>query len=317
MSSIPLSAQFIERSACIACHSGNLTEISAGLFNEGPLAAFIDTDPWGEHPAPFLIGKRWSYVKCDDCGQAFHRSILNAEWNERRFSKWMSQAAIEAFEHARRTPDSLMRKGQAHTAHILRLHELTRDIRGANPVRVLDFGCGYGEFLQACALHGFEVHGVDRSAAKRDHGNVWIHESLADLPRLQFHAVTLFQVLEHLDDPSSVVQELSDTLALGGILILETPDCTGVTDITDLDSYRKIHPLEHINGFTPVTLRRFAERLGFEAIKPPAAYVTLRAAKIARTAARQLLGRTRTEQYFRKARSPKTGAALSRMQTNG
>jgi len=88
------TAAFVERIACISCGSSELLELSAGRFDEGVLNRFIEEDPWGEHPAPFLRGQRWSYVACQDCGLAFHRNILAPEWNERRFSKWMSQEAI-------------------------------------------------------------------------------------------------------------------------------------------------------------------------------------------------------------------------------
>lgn len=55
----------------------------------------------------------------------------------------------------------------------------------------------------------------------------------------------------------------------GGVLVLETPDCSHVTDIQTLQHYRLIHPLDHINAFTPDTLRRLASQLGFVEIKRP------------------------------------------------
>lgn len=292
-------AQFTVRSRCIACRDERLTELSSGRFDEGAVADFLNRDPWGEHPAPFLRGQRWSYVRCDACGQAFHRNILNEAWNERRFSKWMSQEAIAAFAAGTRTPDNLLLQGRSYAGHILRLFKLTKEVRGGTPVRVLDFGCGYGEFLQACSLFGFDAHGVDRSAAKRDNGRVSIHESLASLPAGKFHAITLFQVLEHLDDPMSVLIDLRTRVMDGGLLVLETPDCTGVTDIRTLSDYRNIHPLEHINGFTPSTMSRMAERAGFASLRRPPAFVTTDLLKVARSTAGSVLRRPTTEQYFR------------------
>ena len=64
------SAQFIERKTCIQCGDSQLLEIGSGHFDEGAVQRFIAADPWGEHPAPFLVGKRWSYVKCSACAQA-------------------------------------------------------------------------------------------------------------------------------------------------------------------------------------------------------------------------------------------------------
>ena len=85
----------------------------------------------------------------------------------------------------------------------------------------------------------------------------------------QFHTLTLSEVMEHLDDPRSLLKELATLLLPGGILVLEAPNCEGVTGIGTLKDYRKVDPSEHINGFTPATLQRLAESLGFKRIQPP------------------------------------------------
>ena len=291
------SAEFVERTTCIQCGSPRLAELSSGLFNEGAVAKFIDEDPWGEHPAPFLRGKRWSYVRCNRCSQAFHRLILAPEWNERRFSRWMTQEAIEAFERTIHTPERRFETTIAHAAHVVRIEEMTREVRLGERLRLLDFGCGYGEFLSMCALFGFDATGVDRSAAKREHGKFPI---LASLDEVQgtFHAVTLFEVLEHVDEPLALLQRLSSRLVSGGVLVLETPNCEGVTGIETRDDYLKIHPLEHINGFTPSTLQSLAERAGFLRVDPPSAYVTTSLTRVARNVAKRVLRREQTQQYF-------------------
>lgn len=299
------AAEFVERNACISCGSPSLRELSAGKFDEGAVGDFIAADPWGEDPAPFLRGRTWSYVQCRDCELAFHRYILAPEWNERRFSRWMSQEAIEVFEKEYRTPAVEFATATDYTAHVLRIERLTRELRGADRTRVLDFGCGYGGFLAMCSLYGFEAYGVDRSSAKRDNNRY--SKVFAEIeqvePMAPFHALTLFEVLEHLDDPHGLVQRLSELLAPGGVLVMETPDCSGVHGIETLDDYRKIHPLEHINGFTAETLTRFAARLGFEPVARPTVYVTNDLERVAKTAAKGLLSplvTPTTQQYFRK-----------------
>lgn len=298
-------AGFIERKACIGCGHTALEEVSAGRFDEGAVQRFIDADPWGEHPAPFLRGQRWSYVNCRACGLGFHRYILAPAWNERRFARWMSQEAIEAHEQRVRTPEGEMRKGAGFTAHVLRIERLTRSIRGDRAPRVLDFGCGYGGFLAMGALYGFEAYGVDRSFARRDNNRCsQIFAEIEEVTHLApFHALTLFEVLEHLDEPRLLLDRLTTLLAPGGILVLETPDCSGVRGIDSRSDYDKIHPLDHINAFTPKTLRAFAERLGFEPLRPPTPYISTEFGRLARTLAKQLLAplrRPTTQLYFRK-----------------
>jgi 2-polyprenyl-3-methyl-5-hydroxy-6-metoxy-1,4-benzoquinol methylase len=118
-----------------------------------------------------------------------------------------------------------------------------------------------------------------------------------------FHALTLFQVLEHLDEPHEVILSLRGVLAKGGILVLETPDCTGVVDIQTRDHYLKIHPLEHINAFTADTMKDFAVRLGFSPVAKPVATVTCDSLKAAKGIAKRLLQpalKPTTKLYFRK-----------------
>jgi 2-polyprenyl-3-methyl-5-hydroxy-6-metoxy-1,4-benzoquinol methylase len=235
----------------------------------------------------------------------FHRYILDPEWNERRFSKWMSQDAIEAFEKPLKTPASEFKKAVGYTTHVLQIEQLTRVQRGSEAPRVLDFGCGYGGFLSMCSMYGFDACGVDRSSAKRDNNsfaNVFSEiEDIASMP--PFHALTLFEVLEHLDDPHGLMLQLSKLLATDGILVLETPDCSDVRNIETRYDYGKIHPLEHINAFTPETLKRFAIRLGFEPIRKPVSCVTCDSMKFVKTVAKRRLGpamKPTTQLYFRK-----------------
>jgi len=215
----------------------------------------------------------------------------------------MTAEAIRKFEDAVQTPVTRFESGKGRTKHALALERLTRPLRGDAPVRVLDFGCGNGDFLATCALHGFEVLGVDRSAARRGNARVPVVSSLEQIEG-SFHAVTLFEVLEHLDDPRSVIESLRERLVAGGILVLETPDATGVTRIANKSDNDKIFPLDHINGFTPRTLHDFALRLRFQSVQRPVAQVSCDFVRVVKTEARRLLQpllpRT-TQQYFRKS----------------
>ncbi len=299
------TANFTVRTACISCGGTDLVELSSGRFDEGVVQRFIEEDPWGEHPAQFLQEQQWSFVVCKDCSLMFHRYILDPEWNERRFSKWMSQEAIEAFEKPLKTPANEFKKAVGYTAHVLQIEQLTRAQRGSKAPRVLDFGCGYGGFLSMCSMHGFEAYGVDRSSAKRDNNSsAKVFAEIEDIASMSpFHALTLFEVLEHLDDPHGLMLRLRELLVTGGILVLETPDCSGVRNIETRYDYGKIHPLEHINAFTPETLKRFAVRLGFAPILKPVSCVTCDSMKFVKTVAKRLLGpvmKPTTQLYFRK-----------------
>ena len=304
------TARIVVRGKCIACESRDMQTVASGRYSEGPVHRYISEDPWGVSPLPFLGDLPWEFAKCRSCGQAFHTRILAPEWQETRFREWMSGEAIREFErkHGRDTPDVHFRRGIHNTAHLLRIESLTRCIRGGTAVRLLDFGCGWGHFLAAATVFGFTAVGVDRDAERQEEARkrgVLVVDSLAALEEQVselFHAVTLFEVLEHVEEPLELLRALRACLAPGGVLVLEVPDCRGVNGINTRSDYLKIHPLEHINAFTPTTLRALASRAGYQLIAEVPAHVTTSRLRLLKAEAKTLLRRVfpTTSQYFTK-----------------
>ncbi|MBI1922666.1 class I SAM-dependent methyltransferase [Candidatus Poribacteria bacterium] len=97
--------------------------------------------------------------------------------------------------------------------------------------RVLDIGCGAGEFLAACQMEGYQATGVDfdRKAieiARSVYGlNVQcqsIEEFLLNNDQM-FGAITMFDVLEHVEAPVTTLSMLQSKLAPTGYLIVRVP----------------------------------------------------------------------------------------------
>ena len=288
MTELPDTARFVSRDACILCGSTELVELDGGRFNDDPLRAFIAADPWGEDPLASIGEDRWSLVRCARCAMKFHRRILSPHWNEVRFSRWMDEASIRAFEAEHGGGPA----AREHVQHILRLEAL--GVR-----RLLDFGCGFGAFLEMCRLWGLDAVGVDRSHARRAGAGIEIVAELDELDGL-FDAVTLFEVLEHLDDPRATLRELRAHLRPGGVLVVEVPDTQGADAIRARESYAKLHPLDHINAFTPETLVRMVETEGFRAIAKRPAFVTTSPQRLAKDIAKAAVKQAGTQRYFRR-----------------
>ncbi|MEA2428564.1 MAG: hypothetical protein QOF37_2192 [Thermoleophilaceae bacterium] len=99
--------------------------------------------------------------------------------------------------------------------------------------RLLDVGCGHGLLLDEARHAGYEAEGLELSryaaAHARDTLGLAVREqTLADLaaePDLRpYSAIVLADVLEHLDDPLSAIDQCLRLLAPGGVLCLVTPD---------------------------------------------------------------------------------------------
>lgn len=283
---IPVMFQTRER--CVSCASPQSIELSSGRFGEQPARGYIESDPWGEDPMPHLENEKWALQQCADCGQKQHRYILSSEWNEIRFTRWMSQDAIRQFEAEHATGQS---SAADHVQHVLRLKSL--GVR-----RILDFGCGFGQFLEMCRLFGMEAIGVDRSHARRSGANAAIFAELDEVSG-SFDAITMFEVLEHLDDPLATLKMLVGRLKPGGIMIVEVPDTTGVTDMASREHYYKIHPLDHINAFTPKSLVALMGKAGLAPIRKGSAFVTTSLKRLAKDIGKAMFKQETTQRYFR------------------
>ncbi len=99
--------------------------------------------------------------------------------------------------------------------------------------KVLELGCGTGEFLAELQKRGCQVWGVDFDknaikVAKKyfDLKNVFALSfddffQRRDLP--QFDVITFFEVIEHLDNPLEFIQNVKKILKPDGKIILSTP----------------------------------------------------------------------------------------------
>ncbi len=94
--------------------------------------------------------------------------------------------------------------------------------------RLLDFGCGNGEFLLRMRDRGWQVTGLDSSAKviqllRREHGVSGHIGSLphSDLAPGSFDAITMWASLEHVHQPLQILREAHRLLAPGGRLYVE------------------------------------------------------------------------------------------------
>src|SRR6266446_4808009 len=138
--------------------------------------------------------------------------------------------------------------------------------------RLLDIGCGTGNFLAAARVAGYEVAGIelDRNAArfaKEQLGlqsvfPLTISEFVDRNAEERFDVVTFFEVLEHQAAPADFLQKVRTCVRSGGMIALSVPNrerwLTG-PDVLD-------YPPNHFSRWNAVALKKFLNTQGFDVL---------------------------------------------------
>ncbi len=145
---------------------------------------------------------------------------------------------------------------------------LSRIGRSAPGTQVLDVGAGNGYFVKlARDEFGYSATGVEMSRPAvelaRDVVGVELVHGDATAADGEYDAVTLFNVIEHIEDPGAFLRPLAERLRPGGLLVMTTPSPSCVhARITGVESWSMLHHPEHLNIFTRAGLEALAERCG-------------------------------------------------------
>jgi SAM-dependent methyltransferase len=147
--------------------------------------------------------------------------------------------------------------------------------------RLLDIGCGDGNFLRIATRLGYRAEGIEFDeravAAARGQGLNVHHGGLPDtgLASASFDAVSLSQVIEHVHDPMAALRETARLLRPGGMLWVATPNVDAAGHRQFGPHWRGLEPPRHLVLFSAIALRRALAEAGFRDVRlMPAGPVT-------------------------------------------
>lgn len=143
--------------------------------------------------------------------------------------------------------------------------------------KLLDVGCGCGDFLHLAQDFGWDTSGLDISAyaankASRE-GKIKVFVGTleeADYPAESFDAITAWDFIEHLDDPVAFAQQAKKLLKPSGILVIRTPNQQSLFHWIAGLAYRfgwtyplaQLYHADHLSYFSRKTLAEVFEKNG-------------------------------------------------------
>lgn len=138
------------------------------------------------------------------------------------------------------------------------------------PGKLLDVGCYTGTFMEVSAAEGWEVYGVELSSwaanIARESGFGPVYEGALTqipFPSHSFDVITLWDVIEHLQRPAIILDEIAHLLKSGGLLALST-HLVDSWPVRVLGTRYPFFMDMHLVHFSRLTLRRMLSECGYE-----------------------------------------------------
>jgi SAM-dependent methyltransferase len=146
--------------------------------------------------------------------------------------------------------------------------------RNKNGGKVLDIGCGCGEYLMRLEQLNWEVYGVEVSHKAASYGrgkyglNIFCGELTgAKFPDSFFDVVTMHHTLEHIPALTETLKEIRRILKQNGDLIISLPNLRNWERMLFGKFWWGWDVPRHLWHFSPGTLSRLLENRGFRKIK--------------------------------------------------
>ncbi|MFN8709798.1 MAG: methyltransferase domain-containing protein [Planctomyces sp.] len=136
--------------------------------------------------------------------------------------------------------------------------------------RVLDVGCGRGITLGALADSGFETHGFEVSTHavqgidQRVQTRIANSLNEAQYPDQYFDGIIIWHVLEHVQNPKSVLSEARRILKPGGRIIVAVPNFSSLQSRWSGPAWFHLDPPRHLFHFPLSALENLLQECGFE-----------------------------------------------------
>jgi SAM-dependent methyltransferase len=238
---------------------------------------------------------RWQIFLCDTCSSAYLDPRPNAGTAHLAYTNYYDAEPVSEPQSVRgwRRLRRILRNGYlnaqygyglepssrlgplivpAFPRHREKADEYVRHLRlPPRQPRLLDVGCGEGEFLTEMQALGWQGDGIEpnptAAAAARARG-ARVTEGAFSTDTIEaadsFDAVTFRLVLEHLRDPIAVVRACHRALRVGGVLWIATPSLDSEAHRVFSEHWIHLQAPRHAVLYTAASLTGLLRREGFE-----------------------------------------------------
>ncbi len=242
----------------VGCDSRGRTLLSLPFVDER-VWSFISDYYDGRVSRAAVEGGHYTIRQCDTCGGLWQAEVLDADGLRQLYETWIGADA------------SLRKKTTAGIALFAEYAEILTTAatlldRPPHTIELLDYGMGWGHFASVARAFNYRAHGFELSERRRAYAQERGIDVVDDLQAGAYGFINAHHVLEHVSDPFATLSAIVEATEPGGIVRLSVPNAAGMVARLRASDWRAakdaLHPLEHVNGFTPESLRTLARRCG-------------------------------------------------------
>ena len=199
-------------------------------------------------------------AECTACGLVFNTAWPD-EFDDDLYSYYATRPPTRTEEEVF-PPLNMRRIGEV-------LESLEEEVRGR---RLLDVGCGEGDFVRAAVDRGWDGLGLDLAEGAIETALRFglpcrvldVFDSSLDAER--FDLIVMSEFIEHVPHPTAFLRRARELLDEGGMVYLTTPNYGSLGRRVLGSDWREIDP-EHLSYFTPKRLERSVRMAGLRAVE--------------------------------------------------
>lgn len=141
-------------------------------------------------------------------------------------------------------------------------HKYELATKGLTTGKLLDIGCGVGDFLHSAEAHGWQCIGVEPSeeakaiASQRTTANILSSIEQESLPDESFDVITMWHVLEHVDDLRWQVAQLQRLIKPNGRIVIALPNYKSYDGQYYKEHWAAYDVPRHLNHFNRTTIAK-------------------------------------------------------------
>ncbi|NVN93002.1 MAG: class I SAM-dependent methyltransferase [Desulfuromonadales bacterium] len=131
-------------------------------------------------------------------------------------------------------------------------------------IRILDVGCGSGNFVSVARDLGYDAYGIDPHLPSHCQKPYLENKNLDEISTSSFNIVVLLNVAEHLVSPREFFMEVYRILANDGIVLLTCPYGNSLARKFYQKKWNHLLLDEHLLFWTPKSLSIMFSEIGFK-----------------------------------------------------